>query len=753
MSSRILRHVSSKSYRPQRLRKLAREIGVEEEEYGAFREAVKTLMRAGRVIRGGGNSVVMPDRPGVIIGRFRGHQRGFGFVVPESPTEHGDLFIPPGSTLDAITGDTVAARVTRRGRRGEESSVEGEIVEVVQRGQSRFVGEVVRQGRDWLLLPDGHALHAPVLLGDVSATRARAGDQVVVELSQFPSGNQPGRGVIVEVLGRRGDPGVDTISIIRQYNFRDTFPEEVLEDARRAIRSYDVEQELRRRTDLRNEVIVTIDPDDARDFDDAISIRRTGQTIELGVHIADVSAFVQPGRPLDKEAEVRGNSIYLPRHVLPMLPEVLSNGVCSLQEGEPRLTKSAFITYDTHGHRKKARFANTVIQSSKRLTYRQATDILEGRTEGYDPEIVNLLKEMNHLARAIQKRRLRAGMIVLEIPEVELVLNDEHEVVGVEPTDTSFSHTLIEMFMVEANEVVAERMTELGVPHLRRIHPEPPPDAQLKLSNFLRVLGKALPKEMGRHDLMKLLNSVKGKPESFTVNLAVLRSMSQAEYAPKMIGHYALASEHYSHFTSPIRRYPDLVIHRLLDMYLEGRLPRARREAPSGETLQEIGKRCSYTERRAEDAERELNLVKILRLLEKNLGAVEDGVVTGVTNIGIFVQLQRYLIDGLVRFSDMADDWWEIQASSGSVVGQRSGKRIRIGDALRVQIASVNVAARELNLALVDLLKAPAGTPPAREELPSEPRRRGPRTRSAGPRRSGGSRKKTAGGRRGYRRR
>jgi ribonuclease R len=744
ISARILRHLSGKDYRPQHVQGLASEMGVEESRYDDFRSAVKELMRAGRVIRGGGNCVMLPSGSDQIIGSFRGHARGFGFVVPDAPSDHEDLFIPPGATRTALTGDTVLARITRRGK-GEDSRMEGEVVEIIQRGQSRFVGELVRHAGQWALMPDGKTLRTPVMVGDVGSTRARAGDQVVVELTEFPTAARPGRGVIVEVLGRRGDPGIDTLSIIRQYHFREQFSEEAHEDARRVIREYDLDVELERREDIRSQVIVTIDPDDAKDFDDAISIRRTGRGLELGVHIADVSSLVQAGRPLDDEARVRGNSIYLPRHVIPMLPELLSNGLCSLQEGQPRLTKSAFIQYDAHGHRKSARFANTVIQSSRRLTYGQATAILEGNLDGYSHEVVSLIKAMDGLARSIRARRLAAGMIVLDIPEVDLVLDDQNEVIDVRPTDTSFSHTIIEMFMVEANEVVAELMTELGVPHLRRIHPEPPEDAQAKLSQFLRVLHKPMPKGMGRHELMKLLDSVRGQPDAFAVNLAVLRSMAQATYSPKMIGHYALASEHYSHFTSPIRRYPDLITHRLLEMHLQGELRgrRGRAAAPSMETLLEVGKRCSFTERRSEDAERELSQLKILRLLEERLGEIVDGVVTGVTNLGLFVQVNKYLVDGVVRFTDLSDDWWEINAQGGYAMGQRSGWRIAIGDPIRVQIAAVNLPARELNLAAPEGIEQP-GRPTGPEATAggqAAPKRGGRRgARAGGGPRGGGSR-------------
>ncbi|MFZ5787021.1 MAG: RNB domain-containing ribonuclease, partial [Acidobacteriota bacterium] len=349
-----------------------------------------------------------------------------------------------------------------------------------------------------------------------------------------------------------------------------------------------------------------------------------------------------------------------------------------------------------------SRLANTVIRSRKRLTYREASAAIDGDKKGFPRDVTALLARMNRLAKLIQKRRLADGMIVLDLPEVELVFDAEDRVIDVRPEDTSFSHTLIEMFMVEANEAVAEVMTRLGVPHLRRIHPEPPEDAQVKLLRFLKVLGGPIPKRMNRESMIRLLASVAGKPQAFAVNLAVLRSMAPAEYSPEMVGHFALASRHYSHFTSPIRRYPDLVLHRLFESYVQGKLRtrRERQSVPSRDALAEIGRRCSYTEREAEAAERELRKIKILRLLEERLGDFEDGVVTGVSNLGLYVQLKRYLVDGLIRFRDLPNDWWDIDASGGCAMGRQRGVRIAIGDALRVQIAGVNIAARELDLAL-----------------------------------------------------
>jgi ribonuclease R len=717
MPERILSYVGRPEYRPQPERSLARSMGIARGEYGEFRQAVKELMAAGRIVLGSTSAIMLPEAPGELVGTFRAHARGFGFVVPSSETAHGDLYIPEGESLDAITGDTVRARVIRRGKRRGEMLYHGRIVEVVERGASRFVGELRRDQGRWCVWPDGNALHVPVFVDDVGAKGAKAGDQVVVEIITYPGPGKRAHGVIVERLGRRGERGVDVRSILRQYHIPEGHPAEALADARHVTRSFDLERELARREDLRNQTIITIDPTDARDFDDAISLRRLAHgEWELGVHIADVSAFVREGSSLDAEARLRGNSVYLPQYVVPMLPEVLSNGLCSLQQDEPRLTKSAFIRYDKDGRVLASRFANTVICSRARLTYDQATLILEGKTGGFDKRVVELLSQMERLARVIQRRRLDEGMIVLDLPEIELELDEDGRVVDAHPADTSFSHTLIEMFMVEANEAVARLLDRLNVPFLRRIHPEPPSDSSTNVSRFVRVFGHQIKGPLDRKAMIRLLNTVRGRPEAFAVNMAVLRSMEQAVYSPRNVGHFALASRYYCHFTSPIRRYPDLTVHRLLDRYLAGRLEKGTHPAAAGvpdfNALVQLGEHCSFTERRAADAEREARTVKVLELLSDRIDETFDGVVTGVANVGVFVRSIRYGVEGLIRFGDLPDDWWDLDPRTGSAVGQRTGRRISLGDPVAVRIVSVNIPARQMDLALAEQpRKAPAKTP------------------------------------------
>jgi ribonuclease R len=774
LSNKILAHVTSRGYQPQMPRKLAHELNlIAEEEYPAFRDALRELMHAGRVVLGARGAVLVPTAHASkdeFVGSYRHNRRGFGFVVPSDPDGREDLYIPEGSNSGAMTGDVVRARVTSKGQRDGKAIYSGRITEILERTQKRFVGTLVQQRNQWLVFPDGNAITEPILTPDAASRHVKAGVKVVVELTTYPEAGQSAQGVITEVLGAAGEKDVDLKSVIVQHNLPGKFPEEVADEARAALNTFDPEQERAERIDLSDQMVCTIDPDDAKDYDDAISLRRKDDgDWELGVHIADVSFFVPPRGKLDEEAATRGNSCYFPGHVIPMLPEVLSNGVCSLQEGVPRLCKSAFITYDRNAKPIAARFANTLITSAKRLRYREAQAILDSlapfpiddppevisydrgktvphpegdRTVGdYPTQVVTLLAHMNALARRLQKRRLAAGQLSLDLPEIELVLDEEGKVVDAVPEDQSFTHTLIEMFMVEANEAVARLLDSLDVPFLRRIHPEPEASDGERLRQFLHVAGVRLPKVLDRPAIQSLLASVRGKPEAFAINLAVLKSLTRAEYSPKALGHYALASQHYGHFTSPIRRYADLTIHRLLAVYLamreeqsegSGRSRSALKEQirqkvshgelPSTTDLITLGKHLSFTERRAEDAERELRQIKILEMLQKHIGEEFDGVVTGITNFGIFIQLRAWLIDGLIRYENLLDDWWDVDERSGVIRGQRTGKRIGIGDVVKVIIVRVDAPRRELDLSITHLT---ARARSATTDLPAKPQEKG----------------------------
>jgi ribonuclease R len=737
IKNQILSRVKSSSYRPQRPRRLAKDLQLAgDEAYSAFRDALRELMHEGRVVVGQGGVVVMPTERtsrDEFTGTYRHNKRGFGFVVPLDPSAHEDLFIPPGENATAITGDVVRAKITSRGQRDGKTMYTGRITEIVERKNKRFVGSLAKMHSQWVVQPDGNTYTQPILAPDAASRHIKVGTKVVIELTTFPENGDWAQGVITEVLGHAGEKDVDLKSVIVQYNLPEKFPPEAEAQAREAVDTFQPEDERGSRLDLTDEVICTIDPDDAKDYDDAISLKQVeGGYWELGVHIADVSYFVEEESPLDLEARERGNSTYFPGYVIPMLPTILSNGVCSLQEAVPRLCKSAFVTLDDDARPIRTRFANTVIKSAKRLRYKEAQAIIDRapeiphpdgpkRISDYPADVVELLHNMNALAKRIQKRRLLAGQLVLDLPVVDLLLDEEGKVVDAVPEDTSFTHTLIEMFMVEANEAVARLLSSLSVPFLRRTHPEPDVQDNERLRHFTTVAGYRLPKDLDRKALQALLSAVRGKPESYAINLAVLKSLTRAEYSPEEIGHYALASEDYCHFTSPIRRYADLTIHRLLDAYFDatghsfaggakGRAKGGRKakvvldDVPSYDSLVELGKHISFTERRSEDAEKELRQVKILELLKSQIGEEFVGVVTGITNFGLFIQIQDYLIDGLIRYEDLMDDWWDVDERGGVVRGQRTGTKIHMGDLARVRIVRVDLPRRELDLAIIKLM-------------------------------------------------
>ena len=697
LEKRIIELLKHPDYRPLKAGQLARALAVSPEDYPQFKQTLEHLRRAGHIVIGAGNLIMPPALSGLIIGTFRANRKGFGFVMPLEPTSHDDLFVPEGAAGGAMTGDTVTARVVSKSKRAGLPRYTGQVIDILERANNRFVGTLLKEPDGWIVQPDGSSFVKPISVDDVGAKNARQKDKVVVEILSYPTGKYLARGVIIEVLGRAGQYEAETQSIIRRYHLPSGFDADCLDQAHEAAGGFDPEQ-LDGRGDITDKVIITIDPPDAKDFDDAISLERDarGNWI-LGVHIADVSHFVPADSPLDAEAKNRGNSIYLPGRTLPMLPEVLSNGVCSLQPGQKRSVKSVYLTYDPEGNVLSRKFANSIMCSTQRLTYQQADKILKGHTKDAKPGVLELLKNMETLSRTIEIRRIKNGMIHLDLPETELVIDKSGRVVDAHPADASYPHTIIEMFMVETNEAVASLLDRLNVPFIRRIHPEPDALSVKNLAQLVRGFGFSMPRNPGRAAIQDLLAAVKGADCELAINLAVLRSLEKARYAPLNIGHYALASTHYCHFTSPIRRYADLLVHRTLQCHLQNRLDRAKQIA-AGQDLLQMGEHITFTEQRAEDAEKDLTKVLILQMLSKRIGDELDCVVTGLTNFGVFVQSRKFGIEGLIRKEDLGPDQWQYNERAHCITGERSGYTVRLGQSVKVRIDSVNIPARQLNL-------------------------------------------------------
>lgn len=758
----ILRHVGHAQYAPSTIETLAEDLRADDP--AQFQSAVDALVDEGVLSLSNAGQVMLPsfgDADGEVEGTFNRNPKGFGFFKPESRVREGDVFVSPDDTMGALSGDRVRAKI-RRDRKRESSGRGGfgpqyvaTIVEILERKRSSYAATMQKRGTTWLAMPDGDTSIGPVVIADADSKHVSEGDKVIIDLTEYPEGQALAEGVITRVLGEAGQPDVETQAVIAAYALpSDDFPDACLDQAREATRMFDEAvgrflgegpSALPDRLDLTEDYITTIDPPDAKDYDDAISVKRTDNGWELGIHIADVASFITPGSPLDVEARERGNSVYLPRHVIPMLPEILSNGICSLQPQVPRFAKTLFIEYDLSGRVTRTGAAQTIINSAKRMTYLEAQALIDGNEEEakkhaktepeYTPKLKNTVKLMDELARTIRDRRRAAGMIHLDLPDAELIYDDNGHVIDAEPEDDAFTHTIIEMFMVEANEAVARLFERMNVPVMRRVHPAPTPAGMEDAQKVAKVAGYSIPKNPTREQLQSILDATRGKTAGRAVHMAVLRTLSKAEYSPAAIGHFALASDAYSHFTSPIRRYADLLTHRLLQDYLaitdNGQKPpkgekemkllgRKLSETESfvpQEELVTIGRHISDTEANAADAERELRSFLVLQLLSNKVGEVFDGVVTGLNTRGIFIQIDKYLADGFIKVEDLPGDVtrdgrapkWITVKDTGALVDKNSGRSFNFGDRIRVQIGAVDLPKRRLELLVADAESRAAG--------------------------------------------
>ncbi len=710
LEAAVLQYVERPGYQPVKPRVIAKKLGLSREQVRDLRMAIKRLVKQGKLAYGASHLVRKADGEVAagIVGVFRRTEEGYGFVRPkrdglDEPAP--DLFVAARDTRDAATGDTVLAKVLRqRGPRGQPQAM---VLEVLERATHQFVGTYFEEAGQGFVQVDGRVFAAPIAVGDPGAKNARPGDKVVIDMVRFPSHWGTGEAVITEVLGPRGAAGVDTLTVIREFDLPDAFPEAVLQEARAVAQRFREEPPPDRR-DFTGQTVITIDPIDARDFDDAISLQRldNGHWL-LGVHIADVSYFVPPDSALDREAHDRGNSCYLPDRVLPMLPELLSNGVASLQPGKLRFTKSALLEYTPQGVCCSSDLCHSVIRSARRFTYEEVDDFLAHRVAWRTklaPEVYALLERMHELAMLLRRRRLARGALELTMPEVKVDFDAAGRVCGAHTVEHTESHQIIEEFMLAANEAVAARLADAGWKFLRRVHAAPSPRKLKALTEFVQSLGIPAGSLQDRFALQKLLRDVMDLPQRDAVNYAVLRSLPQAVYSPLEEGHYALATQSYCHFTSPIRRYPDLHIHRLVEALIAGRRPAT--EDPT--RLVALGEHCSQRERRAEAAERELTHLKLLGFLADHIGEELDAVVTGVEPYGLFARGTELPAEGLIHISSLADDYYDFDRATHSLVGRRAGNAFRLGDPLRVRVAHVDLDRRELDFQLVRRLTSAA---------------------------------------------
>ncbi|MDB5341289.1 MAG: rnr [Planctomycetaceae bacterium] len=718
--TQILGLLDSPEYHPSKTSQLAKQLGVTKSQVAEFKEALEVLIADGLVRKQENGILRRKAAKGLITGIVRRAAAGFGFLTPtDAPNDRSrDIYISKEDLKDAQSGDEVMIQLMPSDRR--DGKPRGRVMEVLQRETHTFVGTYFEQAGGGFVRVDGTVFTDPISVGDPGAKGAKPQDKVVIEMLRFPSHSQVGEAVLTQVLGQRGQPGVDTLSIIHEFGLPDEFPEEVLAEARLQASLFD-ETNLEGRLDLTGETIITIDPVDARDFDDAISLQRCSDGHwHLGVHIADVSHFVPVGSALDREAQQRSTSCYLPDRVIPMLPEILSNGLASLQQGHVRFTKTAFIEFSADGIPIHTKFANSAIRVVQRFAYEQVMPIIEKpelHRDEVSPAVNDLLQRMYEFAMLLRKRRFKRGALELSLPEVKIDFDDDGKVSGAHTAPHDASHEIIEEFMLAANIAVATALNDQKFPFMRRAHGDPDELKLRKFADFASTLGLTLTSFQSRHAIQALLDEVEGKPIEQSVSYALLRSMKQAEYTIEEIGHYALAEEQYCHFTSPIRRYPDLTIHRLVGAiaaHKKGKLPK-----PDVVALSTLAKHCSAMERRAASAERELVKVKLLTYMSTRIGEELDTIITGVQDFGFFCQGTKIPAEGMVHVTSLSDDYYYYDETSQSLIGRRSGVEYRLGSPVKVVVARVDVDRRQLDFRMVG-----AGIMPPAEPLPEAPRRK-----------------------------
>lgn len=714
---KIVAFMKEAAYKPLKFSELAVVLDVPREDRDNLAEILDSLEREGVIYKTKKERYGITEKMNLVVGRIQRNERGYGFLVPDDGSVP-DIFVPADGLAGAMHNDKVIVRIASKGANGKRA--EGEVIKILERAVTKIVGTFENSRYFGFVVPDDKKTPGDVFIPKDEINGAKPGQKVVAQIVKWPDGRRNAEGKIVEIIGDSKDTGVDILSIMKAHDLTESFPDEVMAQAN-GIPDVVTEDMIKGRRDLRDLRTFTIDGEDAKDFDDAVSIEVLPDgNYRLGVHIADVSYYVTEGSPLDREALKRGTSVYLVDRVIPMLPPKLSNGICSLNPGVDRLAFTVMMDIDAGGKVIRHDIFESVIRSSERMTYTDVYKILETGdkelTERYS-RLVEDFRKMKELALILRSRRMARGAMDFNFDEAKVILDENGKPVDVRRYEITIANRIIEEFMLVCNETVAEHFFWTGMPFVYRIHEEPDTEKIMAFAEFAKNLGYPLKGINNIHPgaLQDVLERVKGKKEELIVSTVMLRSLAKAKYSHQNVGHFGLAARYYCHFTSPIRRYPDLIIHRLIKEQLKGGISEEREQELS-ERLPEVARKCSERERAADEAERDTEELKKVEYMKQKVGEVFDGIISNVTSFGLFVGLEN-TVEGLVRISDMYDDYYIYDDKRYMIIGERTGKCYRIGDPVRVLLAKADVETRQIDFVLEEHVKG--GSDVHRKRLPA----------------------------------
>lgn len=702
LKQKLLGLISEAAYNPLKKEELAMIFDIHHTEMPMFYNFLDELVESGYLILTKKGKYTSPNQMGLFVGKLVSHKKGFGFV--ESDEEYTqDLFIPADSLNGAMHNDRVIAEITTPAT--DEKRAEGRIIKVVERAITDVVGTFQESKNFGFVLPDNKKFNKDIFIPKKFFNGARGNDKVVCRITQWPTEDRKPEGKIIEILGQKGDRYVEIASVIREHGLPEEFPKKVLDEAEKVAIEIP-QEEIDRRLDLRDLNIFTIDGEDAKDLDDAVSIEVLDNgNYKLGVHIADVTHYVKEKSKLDKEALKRATSVYLVDKVIPMLPKTLSNGVCSLNPFEDKLTLSVFMEINHKGDVVKHDIKETIINSKARMTYTEVSDILEKDDEKLKKTFAKVADDFftaEKLARILMKRREKRGAIDFDFPEAKIILNNDGDVVDIVQYERRISNRIIEEFMLITNETVAEHFFWLNMPFVYRVHETPAHEKIETLNKFISTFGYVIKGDLESvhpKALQGIIEQIHGKTEEKAISTIMLRSLKQARYSPECVGHFGLAAQYYSHFTSPIRRYPDLQIHRIIKEFLNGKISQKRQDQLA-QIVDYASTQSSEREREAELAERDVKDIYKARYMEDRVGEEFVGIVSSVTSFGMFIELDN-TVEGLVRLADMGDDYYIFDENTFTILGERTKKMYRIGDVVKIKVEKVNVDFKEIDFKLL----------------------------------------------------